>query len=566
MKGKLFPIAGIALLSLAFTSAQAQQYQTIPLNGFNADVIANGVGSSAASTNSDVDGVNYAFVSKDFQLTASSTALTYGLPTNGLINSAAASPAGLSYQLASYSGNNSLRLLNVGDNGTLTFTTPKAAVNLYMLASSGSGASKVDVVVNFSDTTTQTFSAIDISDWYGGSNFAIQGIGRIKKTTDGLEADASNPRLYQIPLAISAANQSKTIQSVKVTKAGPQPQTSTSVGNIPNIFAFSADVYNSCPMPTNLASTTTMTGATINWTAPSSAPASGYQYYMSTSATAPTATTTPTGSTAAGVTSATVGSLTTGQTYYFWVRSNCGSTQSYWTMTQFTPGQMTTTYTAGDINTLYATSSSITPTSTTTCPGTLTVSVPAGYKIKSTDVSYTITALSNGWKSDQRSILACTTNNTTETSISSGVGTGTGSYSYNRTGLTLANNLTGNVTFELRAWRAYEGTGCNADYNKVDNNTFKITVTLEPLQLATSEVKASARERIAYPNPFVDAVTIEKANDVKTATITDLSGITVRTIEKPASTLHLGDLKTGVYILTLTMKDGAVKSSKMIKK
>ncbi|WP_294270467.1 T9SS type A sorting domain-containing protein [uncultured Chryseobacterium sp.] len=565
MKGKLFPIAGIALLSLAFTSAKAQQYQTIPLSGFNADVIANGVGSSAASTNNDVDGVNYAFVSKDFQLTASSTALTYGLPTNGLINSAAASPAGLSYQLASYSGNNSLRLLNVGDNGTLTFTTPKAAVNLYMLASSGSGASKVDVVVNFSDTTSQTFSAIDISDWYGGSNFAIQGIGRIKKTTDDLEADASNPRLYQIPLAISAANQSKTIQSVKVTKVQPLPS-GTTVGNIPNIFAFSADVYNSCPMPTNLASTTTMTGATINWTAPSSAPASGYQYYMSTSATAPTATTTPTGSTAAGVTTATVGSLTTGQTYYFWVRSNCGSTQSYWTMTQFTPGQVSATYTAGDISTLFASAASITTTSTTTCPGALTISVPAGYKIKATNVSYTMSTASNGYMEEQKSILACTTNNTTETSVTSGSGGSGGTYSYNRTGLTLANNLTGNVNFELRAWRTYGGSGCNATYNKVDNNTFKITVTLEPLQLATSEVKASARERIAYPNPFVDAVTIEKANDVKTATITDLSGITVRTIEKPASTLHLGDLKTGVYILTLTMKDGAVKSSKMIKK
>lgn len=565
MKGKLFPIAGIALLSLAFTSAQAQQYQTVPLSGFNADVIANGVGSSATSTNSDVDGVNYAFVSKDFQLTASSATLTYGLPTNGLINSAAASPAGLNYQLASYSGNNSLRLLNVGDNGTLTFTTPKAAVNLYMLATSGSGESQVDVMVNFSDATTQTFSGINISDWYGGSNFAIQGIGRIKKTTDGLEADASNPRLYQIPLAISAANQSKTIQSVKVTKAGPQPS-GTTVGNIPNIFAFSADVYNSCPMPTNVTSTTTTGGATINWTAPSSAPASGYQYYMSTSATAPTAATAPTGSTAAGVTSVTLNSLTTGQTYYFWVRSNCGSTQSYWTMTQFTPGQVSATYTAGDISTLFASAASITTTSTTTCPGTLTISVPSGYKIKSTDVSYKMSTVSNGYMEEQRSILACTTNNTTEASITSGSGGSTGTYSYNRTGLTLANNLTGNVTFELRAWRTYGSSGCTVTHNKVDNNTFKITVTLEPLQLATSEVKASAKELIAYPNPFVDAVTIEKANDVRAATITDLSGITVRTIEKPASTVHLGDLKTGVYILTLTMKDGSVKSSKMIKK
>lgn len=558
MKRKLLSLTAVALTAMFTSHFNAQQYQTLPIqSGFNADVIANGVGSSTVSTNSDVDGVSYAFVSRDFQLTASSTPLTYGLPVNEVINSAVASPSGLSYQMGSYSANNSLRLENSGDSGTLAFTTPKAVSNLYMLATGGSGNCTVDITVNFSDATTQTFSAISINDWYGGSNFAVQGIGRIKKTTDVLESNSTNPRLYQIPLAIDAANQSKTVQSITVTKTG--------TGGIPNIFAFSAEVYNACSMPASLTSSTTMNGATVNWSAPSSAPSAGYQYYLSTSATTPTAATTPTGSVAAGVTSATLSNLTTGQMYYFWVRSNCGgSSQSFWTMTQFTPGQISATYTLGDINTMYSTS--VNTGSTTNCAGSLSINIPTGYKVKSTDVSYTMTTAGNGWMAEQRSLLACTTNSTTETAVSSGSGSNTGTYSYNRTGLTLANDLTGTVNFELRAWRTYGGSDCSVSYNKVDNGTFKVTVTLQPLVLATGEVNAKGKERIAYPNPFVDILHLEKPENVKKAVITDLSGVIVTTVENPSSDLFLGGVKSGMYILTLTMKDGSVKSMKTIKR
>ncbi|RZJ34968.1 MAG: T9SS type A sorting domain-containing protein [Flavobacterium sp.] len=83
-----------------------------------------------------------------------------------------------------------------------------------------------------------------------------------------------------------------------------------------------------CPtLPSGLASLVTgTTSATISWVAPSPAPGSGYQYYVSTSATPPTAGTAPTGSTAAGILSASLTGLTPNTTYYFWVRSNCDGT------------------------------------------------------------------------------------------------------------------------------------------------------------------------------------------------------------------------------------------------
>lgn len=561
MKRKLLTFTGLILAGTFTNQLYAQDYQPFTVqSGFNADVIANGVGTSVSSTNNDVDGVSYAFVSRDFQLTATSAALTYGLPINGIINSAVASTSGLTYQLGSYSSNNSLRLQNAGDTGTLQFSNPLSATVVYMLATGGSGNCTVDATVNFTDNTTQTFTGVAISDWYGGSSYAIQGIGRINKTNDNLESGSgTNPRLYQLPLAIDAANQSKTVKSVTVTKTG--------TGGIPNIFGFAANAYNPCGTPTNITATTTMTGATLSWTAPASgAPASGYQYYYSTSSTAPTATTTPTGTVASGTSVNLGNSLTTGQTYYFWVRSNCGgSSQSFWRMKQFVPGQISATYTAGDINTQY--SSSVTTTSTTSCPGTLSITIPSGYKVQSTDVSYTMTTAGNGWMAEQKSLLVCSTNGTAEASITSGAGSSTGTYSYNRTGLTIANNLTGTVNYELRAWRTYGGSGCNADYNKVDNGTYTVTVTLQPASaLATNEVSTKGSERIAYPNPFADTLYIEKAENVKKAVLTDPSGVVVTTVENPSSALFLGGIKSGMYILTLTMKDGSVKSMKTIKK
>jgi len=86
--------------------------------------------------------------------------------------------------------------------------------------------------------------------------------------------------------------------------------------------------YPSALVTTALGTTT----ATISWTAASPAPANGYEYYVSTSATTPTAGTTPTGSVGAGVTSANLTGLSANTTYYFWVRSNCnGTDKGLWT-------------------------------------------------------------------------------------------------------------------------------------------------------------------------------------------------------------------------------------------
>jgi hypothetical protein len=320
------------LMALFSASAvMAQNFQTMPIStGYSADVIANGIGSSTVSTNNDVDGVSYAFVAKDFQLTSTSAAITYGIPVDGIINSVVATTPGLSYQLAGLNTNNSLRLAVVNDAGTLVFTTPKAATKLYMLAVSGSGTSTVSAVVNFTDGSSQTFSSISLADWYNAANFAIQGIGRIKKpgVTPAAGDDVpspeggTNPRLYQSELAIDAGNQMKPIQSVTITKV--------SGSGLPNIFAFSADVYSDCAPPTLQApASITANSALVSWTTPSNAVT--YDVYHSTSNTPPASSVTPTYPGVTG-TSTTIGGLNSNTNYYYWVRTNCSSatSQSVW--------------------------------------------------------------------------------------------------------------------------------------------------------------------------------------------------------------------------------------------
>ena len=86
-----------------------------------------------------------------------------------------------------------------------------------------------------------------------------------------------------------------------------------------------------CSSPSNInAQNITTTSAQISWTAPTTANVASYDYYLSqTNTIAPT--TLPTGNVT--TTSVSVGNLTAGTSYYFWVRSNCGTVdgQSLWT-------------------------------------------------------------------------------------------------------------------------------------------------------------------------------------------------------------------------------------------
>ncbi|OYU82350.1 MAG: hypothetical protein CFE23_01125, partial [Flavobacterium sp. BFFFF1] len=99
--------------------------------------------------------------------------------------------------------------------------------------------------------------------------------------------------------------------------------------NVGRIRYITCTTVASCGSPSGVFVTNiTSNSARINWTAPVPAPASGYEYYFSTSNTTPLASTAATGSTPTAVVN--VAGLSAGTTYYHWIRSNCTSIKSAW--------------------------------------------------------------------------------------------------------------------------------------------------------------------------------------------------------------------------------------------
>ncbi|WP_160136764.1 T9SS type A sorting domain-containing protein [Chryseobacterium sp. c4a] len=111
----------------------------------------------------------------------------------------------------------------------------------------------------------------------------------------------------------------------------------------------------------------------------------------------------------------------------------------------------------------------------------------------------------------------------------------------------------------------YVNVGHYSNYSDQMEGTFTISINKE--SLGTSEVASKNKNEIkVYPNPFAEVLNIAKADQVKSVSVLDISGKLVRTIENPSATLHLGDLKQGIYMVVLNMKDGSKKTVKAIKK
>ena len=123
---------------------------------------------------------------------------------------------------------------------------------------------------------------------------------------------------------------------------------------------------------------------------------------------------------------------------------------------------------------------------------------------------------------------------------------------------------TANVKF---AFYGTEGTvDDSASPTQNDNDIFIDNFQVISSALGTTEQTLNEKTVKVYPNPFSDILNISDVREVASVTITDMAGRMVKTIAKPSSQLQLGDLKSGMYLVTLKYKDGSVKTVKTIKK
>ena len=312
----------LIFLLFAIGILNAQTYQTLNIDGFNQDVIANGIGTAATSTTSDVDGVSNAFKSIDWMLISGSSPQTVGFPVDGIINSEAT--PGVKYQLKDYSTSNSIQLKSSNPSIISNVSGSVKAKKLFVLVTSGSGVSSLTCKITFEDNTKEVFSDIAISDWYSGTSPAIafRNFGRVGRMNNIVENPSSNPRLYEASLPISVGNENKAIKNIEFLRE-------SSSGGILNIFAVSAHRYINCPNPLAVTiSDISETTAKVNLTLPSVLPSSGYDYEVRTSG-AP-------GSGAIGLVSS--GAISFDSTtfkltglpplrkLYFYIHSNCGAT------------------------------------------------------------------------------------------------------------------------------------------------------------------------------------------------------------------------------------------------
>ncbi|WP_295232452.1 T9SS type A sorting domain-containing protein [uncultured Chryseobacterium sp.] len=99
-----------------------------------------------------------------------------------------------------------------------------------------------------------------------------------------------------------------------------------------------------------------------------------------------------------------------------------------------------------------------------------------------------------------------------------------------------------------------------------DNLEGAFTINITNNSLGTSETVKSKNDIQVYPNPFTEVFHISNADKVTSASISDISGRVVKTVSNPGTAIQAGELSSGMYMVTLELKDGSKQTLKIIKK
>lgn len=476
----------------------------------------------------------------------------------------------------------------VGTNGATypqTSTGISGARNLYMYSSSPTSQAVVSMPpVSNADAGTHRFKAKVRANFTAGQTLefgyltnpsdatTFVALGSIVTNSNTVAQDfVVSPVLAPTGVTILALRTGTVLYSVLIDDVVYEP--------IPT-----------CNEPTALvASNITVSSATLNWTAPASAPANGYEYYLSTTNTTPTSGTTPTGAVAAAVLSVDVTGLSSGTVYYFWVRSVCsGTDSSAWSNAgMFTTVCTTTTvpYTQDFESAVVPALPACTSNQNVGTGNNWTVVNNPGYGFTNKTLRYAFnsTNAANVWFYTNGLALTAGTsytisykygNNSTTYIEKMKVAYGTSPVDTSMTNpLADHPSITGGTATSTATSNSVDFTpavsgdyyfGFNA-YSDVDQ--FYLYVDDISITTALSTVDFNSNKFTIYPNPVKDILNIGLNKTISSVAIYNLLGqeVLVKTVNADQSQLNVANLSKGTYMVKVTAEDGAIKTMKVIK-
>jgi len=322
----------------------------------------------------------------------------------------------------------------------------------------------------------------------------------------------------------------------------------------------------SCSIPfAVIATLPTNTGATISWTAPANAPASGYEYYLSTTNSSPLPTDLATDGVISGITTVNLTGLTPFTTYYVWVRSVCSiSDSSEWSaMVSFTT---LPTPPANDncINAISITPGGVftdSPVIGTTVGGTSTSGLTFACQTnRKNDAWYSVVVPASGNLTVETSNSPGSTMTDSVLSVFSGtcgslteVGcdddSGNGLFSK-----IVLSALTPGSTLYIGVWT----------YNSTSGIDGAFQLSAYDASLASNTFANS--NFTYYPNPVKDVLNISNAAIISKVEVVNLLGqqVIVKSLNDTQGQLDMSELAAGTYLVKLTSED-QIKTIKVIK-
>jgi hypothetical protein len=211
--------------------------------------------------------------------------------------------------------------------------TPNFKVYMKEISAADYGSSSLDwateiataTLVYNSNPSTSVGSSLGWKSFPMSTSFVYSGTQNLAVFTEYVNTTASANIGWAYEYSTSCLNtaNSNTGKYNNNTTGTPSATLATSNYRRP-LIGF--DFVVSCNAPNALV-TSNLTSSSVNvaWTENAIQPQNGYEYYLSTTNTAPLPATTPTGVTGTGVLSVSLSALPSGTTHYFWVRGNCGA-------------------------------------------------------------------------------------------------------------------------------------------------------------------------------------------------------------------------------------------------